>query len=266
MEGLLLMTTAPHPTHDEGLAPLPACLAPTDADQAALPELRMPRAGEHVILHDEYVYWIAARLISSPNSRRPLVLWAAPLRAGTTCSGAAWDDDSLIIADPDDPCLNYDERKVLRVTVEVLLGRANATGTGTLFPRTDISPAAPRAAADPRVADWAEAALDLAAKHLDQAENPAAHLARSVFAIAAEHRITDPDLIQQTIDAAQAAIGLVLLTDYHRAGLIDRNALTDPAATATAVRAALNSHPRELRPDLAHRAAIKIAIGRVAVD
>ena len=83
------MITAPHRAHEPGLQPLPDCLAPTGTDRAALPDLRMPRAGEHVILHDEHVYWIAARLAASPNTRRPLVLRAAPLRAGTTCSARA---------------------------------------------------------------------------------------------------------------------------------------------------------------------------------
>jgi hypothetical protein len=258
------MTTALHCTHDEGAQPLPACLAPTDADRAALPDLRMPDVGEHVVLHDQHVYWLAARLTTSPQTRRSIVLWAAPIRVGATCPGADWNDEALFDADPADPCLNYDERKVLRVAIEVLLEHANTTGTGTLFPRTDTPPAAPQVRIDPRVADWAEKALDLAAKHLEQAENPAGHLARSVFAVAAERRITDPDLIQQTIDACYAAIGLVLLTDYHRAGLIDREKVTDPAATASAVRAALTRHPRELRPDLARRAAVKIAIGRIA--
>jgi hypothetical protein len=258
------MTTALHRTHAEGAQPLPACLAPTEADRAALLELRFPRAGEHVVLHEEHVYWLAARLPSRPYTRRSVLLWAAPITTGASCTGADWHDDSLIIADPDDPCLNWDERKALRVVVEVLLEHANTTGTGTLFPRTDTTPAATHLGIDPRVSEWAEAALDLAAKHLDQAENPAAHLARSVFAIAAERRITDPDLIQQTIDAAHAAIGLVLITDYHRAGLIDREKVTDPEATAAAVRAALSRHSRELRPDLVRRAAVKIAIARVA--
>lgn len=258
------MATALHRAHEDGPQPLPACLAPTDADRAALPDLRMPDVGEQVVLHDEYVYWLAPRLTTSPDAPRPLVLWAAPIRVGATCPGAAWDENSLFDADPADPLLNWDERKVLRVAVEVLLEHANTTGTGTLFPRADTAPATPQARIDPRVSQWAEAALDLAAKHLEQAENPAAHLARSVFAVAAERRITDPDLIQQTIDAAHAAIGLVLLTDYHRAGLIDRAKVTDPAATASAVRAALAAHPRELRPDLARRAAVKIALARVA--
>jgi hypothetical protein len=258
------MATAPHHPHDEGLAQLPSCLAPTDAERAALPQLHLPREGEHVVLHDRYVYWLAAQLSFDLRTRRQLALWAAPLRAGATCSGAAWDDDGLFIADPADPCLNYDERKVLRVVVEVLLGRANSTDTGTLFPRAEATPAAARGDIDPRVSKWAEAVLELAAKDLEQAEEPASHLVRSVFAVAAERRITDPDLIQQTIDACYAAIGLVLLTDYHRTGLIDREKVTDPEATAAAVRAALSKHPRELRPDLVRRAAVKIAIARVA--
>jgi hypothetical protein len=258
------VTTSTHRAHDDGPQPLPACLAPTDADQAALPELRMPRVGEQVVLHDQHVYWLATKLTSSPRTRRPLVLWAASFRVGATCPGVAWDDDSLFDADPADPCLNYDERKALRVAVEVLLEHANTTGTGTLFPRADTAPATPQVRVDPRVPEWAEAALDLAATNLEQAEEPAGHLARSAFAIAAERRITDPDLIQQTIDACYAAIALVLLTDYHRAGLIDRDTVTDPESTARAVRAALSSHSRELRPDLARRSAVKIAIGRIA--
>jgi hypothetical protein len=257
------MTTAPHRTHAEGAQPLPACLAPTDADLAALPELRFPRTGEHVVLHEAHVHWLAARLPSRPHTRRSVLLWAAPITTGATCTGTDWHDDSLIIADPDDPCLNWDERKALRVAVEVLLEHANTTGTGTLFPRTETTPAV-RLGIDPRVSDWAEAALNLAAKDLEQAKGPASHLLRSIFAIATEHAITDPDLIQQTIDACYAAIGLVLLTDYHRTGLIDREKVTNPEATAAAVRAALSRHPRELRPDLVRRASVKIAIARVA--
>jgi hypothetical protein len=258
------MITAPHRTHAEGAQPLPTCLAPTDADLAVLPELRFPRTGEHVVLHEAHLYWLAARLPSRPHTRRSVLLWAAPITTGATCTGTDWHDDSLIIADPDDPCLNWDERKALCIVVEVLLEHANTTGTGTLFPRTDTTPAAAHLGIDPRVSDWAEAALELAAKDLEQAKGPASHLLRSVFAVATERRITDPDLIQQTIDACYAAIGLVLLTDYHRAGLIDRDKVADPDATARAVRAALIRHPRELRPDLVRRAAVKIAIGRIA--
>ena len=258
------MTSASHRAHDEGLAPLPFCLAPTDTERAALPDLRLPRAGEHVVLHEAHVYWLAARLPSRRHTRRSVVLWAAPIKPGATCSGAAWDDEHLIVADPGDPCPNHDERKVLRVIVEVLLGRANTTGTGTLSPRTDTTPATAHLGIDLRVSEWAEAALDLAANNLEQAVEPAGHLVRSTYAVAAERRITDPDLIQQTIDACYAAIGLVLLTDYSSAGLIDREKVTDPDATARAVRAALGSHPRELRPDLARHAAIKIAIYRFA--
>ena len=258
--------TTLHRVHEPGPQPLPGCLAPTSADRAALPDLRMPEVGEQVVLHDEYVYWLAPRLTISPDTPRPLVLWAAPIRTGATCPGAAWDENSLFDVDLADPNLNWDERKVLRVAIELLLEHANSTGTGTLFPRADTRPAASRVHVDPRVSQWAETALDVAAKNLEQAEEPAGHLARSVFAVAAEHAITDPDLIQQTIDACHAAIGLVLLTDYHRAGLIDRTKVTDPEATARAVRAALAAHPRELRPDLVRRAAVKVAIARVAVD
>lgn len=258
------MAAASHRPHVDGPQPLPGCLAPSDADRAAVPELRLPHAGEHVVVHDRRVYWLAARLPSHPHTRRSIVLWAAPIKTDAACPGAAWDDDSLSVADPADPCLNHDERKVLRVAVEVLLERANATGSGTLFPRTGTTATTARVGLDPHVADWAEASLNLAANYLAQAEVPAAHLARSAFFVAAEHRITDPDLIQQIIDAAYAAIALVLITDYHRTGLMDRETVTDPDATASAVRAALAAHPRGLRPDLARRAAIKIAITRIA--
>lgn len=257
------MATAPHPQHDEGLhlLPLPACLAPTATDRRALPELPLPRIGDQVVLHGGHVLWLVALRPAHPHTYRSTQLWATPIHGRATCAGTVWNEDSLIAAAPGDPCLDLEVRAGLRTAVELLLEHANTTRTGTCFPHTET---APQVRIDPRVAEWAEAALDLAAKDLEQAENPAGHLARSIFAIAADLGITDPDLIQQTLDACHAAIALVLITDYHRAGLIDRETVTDPAATATAVQGALIAHPRELRPDLARRAAIKIAVSRIA--
>lgn len=117
-----------------------------------------------------------------------------------------------------------------------------------------------RPSVDPRVAGWTEAALERAALHLNAADDPAAVLALGVRTVAAEQQVTDTRLIEQITGACHAAIALALLTHHRRAIRLDPHDLADPASTAQAVQGALAEVPPELRPDLARKAATKVAV------
>jgi hypothetical protein len=117
-----------------------------------------------------------------------------------------------------------------------------------------------RPSIDARVAGWTEAALERAALYLDAADDPAAVLALGVRTVAAEQQVKDMHLLDQITDACHAAIALALLTHYRRAIRLDPHALADPACTAEAVKAALAELTPELRPDLARKAATKVAV------
>lgn len=122
-----------------------------------------------------------------------------------------------------------------------------------------------RPSIDARVAGWTEAALERAAHHLDAADDPAAILALGVRTVAAEQQVKDTRLIDQITGACHTAIALALLTHYRRAIHLDPDALADPACTAQAVKAALAELPPELRPDLARKAATKVAVYSTAL-
>jgi hypothetical protein len=119
---------------------------------------------------------------------------------------------------------------------------------------------------DPRVAGWAEQTLERASLHPEAAGDLTAEITRHADALAAENAIPGPRLLAQVVAACHAAIALVLVTDYRRAIRLDPGALTDPASTAEAVKAALADLSPELRPDLARKAATKIAVHSAAVD
>jgi hypothetical protein len=119
---------------------------------------------------------------------------------------------------------------------------------------------------DPRVARWAEQVLERASGHLDAVEDLTAEITRHADALAAEKVIPSPRLIEQVVSACHAAIALVLVTDYRRAVLLDPADAADPAKTVTAVAKVFADFPKEIRPHLAHSAAVKVAVYSAAVD
>jgi hypothetical protein len=119
---------------------------------------------------------------------------------------------------------------------------------------------------DPRVAGWAESALERASLHLDLVDDLTGEITRHVNALAREQIVTDRGLIPQVVVACHAAIALVLVTDYHRKVFRDPADVADPAVTSAAVAREFANVPRPLRPFLAHTAAARIAVDSAAVD
>jgi hypothetical protein len=119
---------------------------------------------------------------------------------------------------------------------------------------------------DPRVAGWAELILERASGHLDEAEDLTAEITRHANKLAAEKVIPSPRLVSQVVSACHAAIALVLVTDYRRAVLLDPADAADPEKTTAAVAQVFADFPKELRPHLAHSAAVKVAVYSAAVD
>jgi len=119
---------------------------------------------------------------------------------------------------------------------------------------------------DPRVAGWAEQILERASSHLDEAEDLTAEITLYANKLAAEKVIPGVSLVKQVVVACHAAIALVLVTDYRRAVVLDPADAADPAKTVAAVAQVFADFPKELRPHLAHSAAVKIAVYSAVVD
>ena len=131
---------------------------------------------------------------------------------------------------------------------------------------TGTHPYAQRPAVDPRVAGWAEQTLERASLHLDTAKDLTAEITRHAAELAADQVIRSPHLVKQVVAACHAAIALVLVTDYHRAVVLDPAEAADPEQTTAAVGRVFADFPRPLRPHLAHSAAVKVAVYSAAVD
>lgn len=116
-----------HPDHEQGLylQPLPECLAPTEADRAARPDLPMPHPGAMVVLDGGHVMWLEPRSRAPHLTRESVLLWGAPMLGRNGCEGAEWDN--LVPCDPDDIGLDQDISQALTTTQELLVEHANAT-------------------------------------------------------------------------------------------------------------------------------------------
>jgi hypothetical protein len=258
-------TAWPH-VHEQGLhvQPLPACLAATDAERATLTGLRVPRAGEQVVLHGEHVYWLVALRPARPHSFASTRLWSVPINPGARCAGAGWGQDQPTAPDPADPWHTPESRAELWCAASTLLDYANTTRTGTCFPAASTVPSTSPVRVDARMAAWTLATLQDAAGRLEAADDLAGELERSARTVADEQAITDPELIRQIVHACHAAIALVFLTEYRRAVVLDPATASDPATTATAVQALYTDHPPVMRPYLALQAAMKVEVWSAA--
>lgn len=253
--------------HEQGLhlQELPACLAPTDAERDALTGLRLPRVGEQVVLYGGRCLWLVALRPARPHTFNSVRLWSIPLTENPCCAGIEWGEDHLRAPDPGDPGHTALARAELWCAASMLLDYANATRSGTCFPAADKAPSNLPVRVDPRVAAWTVAALQDAAPRLEAAEDVTGELERSARTVAADRKITDPELIGQIVQAGHAALALVLLTDYRRAVVLDPAAASDPAATVAAVQALFAKHPPVMRPHLALQAAIKVEVWSAAL-
>jgi len=86
--------------HGQGLYTqvLPACLAPTDADRAAQPDLALPGKGDAVVIANGHVMFLTAvdgTELIAPDSNQ---LWAVPT-VGEGCGAARWDPDNVVEVD-----------------------------------------------------------------------------------------------------------------------------------------------------------------------
>lgn len=125
--------TAPH-AHEDILAlqPLPACLAPTgdQADTHAcewehLPNARLPRAGEHVVIDLGHVMWLAVFDEQAPVTKDNSLFMAAGRRTTGPCGQVDWHQAYGV--DTDDPNLEPEDAAALPAAIDLLIASANAT-------------------------------------------------------------------------------------------------------------------------------------------
>jgi hypothetical protein len=76
----------------------PVCLAPTDSDRSAQPDLALPREGDAVVIANGHVMFLTAAdgtELFAPDSNQ---LWAAPT-IGDGYGSARWDPDNVVQVD-----------------------------------------------------------------------------------------------------------------------------------------------------------------------
>lgn len=81
------------------LQPLPACLAPTDADRAANPDLALPHTGDAVVIEGGHVMFLSIYDGADPVDEVTSMVVGAPM-TDQACGAAQWDPDSLTPCDP----------------------------------------------------------------------------------------------------------------------------------------------------------------------
>lgn len=125
--------TATH-QHEDTLAlqPLPACLAPTreQADTHAdewehLPNARLPRTGEQVVIDLGHVIWLAILDEQRPVTADNSLLMAAGRRITGPCGQVDWHHAYGV--DPEDPNLEPEDAAALPIALSLLIAHANET-------------------------------------------------------------------------------------------------------------------------------------------
>lgn len=119
-----------HANHSEGLflQPLPACLAATEEERAALPDMPMPHPGDLVVLDTGYVHFLQPLDDTRPLTEANSFVMGVGMYGPSSCQGTWWDENSIQSFDPDLEGLEEGDPEAIRESWRLLLDHANATG------------------------------------------------------------------------------------------------------------------------------------------
>jgi len=121
--------TCDHANEDGSLhlQPLPACLAPTDADRTANPDLALPHPGDAIVITGGHVMFLWTQSGAAPVNKANSMVWGAPM-TNQGCGAAQWDPDSLTVCDPG-PEIDEDDDAAIEAAWHLLIDLANQAET-----------------------------------------------------------------------------------------------------------------------------------------
>jgi hypothetical protein len=132
------MTTTCDHADEDGLylQPLAACLAPTDADRAAYPELDLPRAGDPVVITGGHVMFLGTAPDTTRVATDNSILYGAPM-TNAGCGAAQWAPARLVVCEPG-PEIEPEDAAAIQAAWHLLIDLANHAHLGGDTPHDQL--------------------------------------------------------------------------------------------------------------------------------